>query len=134
MCVQNLIGLEHYGSQNQTWHQLTAAMSNLSSIRCLEFGPCPANLLYAAADKMPHLDSLVAESIMDMSCDYNTTKRLVSLLALINFNVILTLLLPMMRICVNFFTVCNDTLVVQGLNSLDDEDTIVGLMWRELWV
>ena|SRR6218665_589716 len=66
---QDLSRLVHCGSENQTWHQLTAAFSSLSTVRCLVFGPCPPNLIYFAASKMAELESLKAREIVDVGSE-----------------------------------------------------------------
>ena len=54
---------------NKTWHELLAYLPSLVTFERINFPQCPANVLHAVADKLPALQQLVAESLVEKAAE-----------------------------------------------------------------
>ncbi|XP_013394337.1 uncharacterized protein LOC106161834 isoform X2 [Lingula anatina] len=62
-------GLLHREDRNRTWHQMTAVLGELTSLRRIDFGRAPAIILQHVAERMPNLEVLTAEWITDTTTE-----------------------------------------------------------------
>jgi hypothetical protein len=64
---QDLCGVFHQGSTNDSWNSFQTAVEQLQTVTRLAFHDVTPSALYAVIDKMPQLESLCASSILDVS-------------------------------------------------------------------
>ncbi|KAK3608612.1 hypothetical protein CHS0354_042610 [Potamilus streckersoni] len=65
----NLIGLDHSGDWNRTWHHFVLALQEFRTLRKIMFCHIPASVLHSVCKKLSHLEVLVAEKISDFNDD-----------------------------------------------------------------
>jgi len=65
LCVQSLVGIEHYGEPNRTWHQLLSAVPTVKGLRCVRFGPMPATVLQSMCASLNGVQELSATDVLE---------------------------------------------------------------------